>query len=269
MEEQSKIQDEKAQVKSFWEGFPCELQYAPQLARGTLELYETLERERYDVQAPFLHSFIQFTRQHSKRVLEIGVGVGTDFTQTVRAGAIAVGIDLTRAATELTRDRLHLYGLKADLIVADAENLPFRVDAFDFIYSIGVIHHSPSPQAIIDEVFRVLVPKGKIRIAMYNRYAGAVYRYYLKYALLHGKPFKSLSSVLSEYIESKGTKAYTGSQLAAMFSSFEDLRLKRVVLDGERNTFRRVSRSAFLARHLPNRFASFWFIEGEKRHRSQ
>ena len=261
---QKEIQDEKAQVKSFWEGFPCELQYAPRLARGTLELYETLERERYDIQAPFLHSFIQFTRQHDKRVLEIGVGVGTDFTQTARAGAKAVGIDLTRAATELTRDRLHLYGLKADLIVADAENLPFREDTFDFIYSIGVIHHSPSPPAIIQEIYRILIPREKIRIAMYNRYAGAVYRYYLKYALARGKPFTSLSTVLANHIESKGTKAYTGSELRTMFAGFSDLGLERVLLDGERITFANLTKLRTLGRLLPNRLASFWFISCSK-----
>ena len=257
--------EEKRAVKQFWEMFPCELQYAPKpYGKATRELFDYLEKERYDKQAPFLHSFIQFTRWYGKSVLEIGVGVGTDFTQMVRAGARAIAVDLTVASAELVRDRLKIYSLEADVIVADAENLPFRSEAFDFIYSIGVIHHSPKPEDIVGEIFRTLKNRGEIRLAVYNRYSGAVYRYYLKYALLKGKPLTSLSKVLSENIESKGTKAYTGSELRKMFSAFSELRLRRVLLDGERRTFGKIFGLSAFGRILPNRLASFWFIEASK-----
>ena len=58
-------------------------------------------------------------------MLEVGVGLGTDFVQFVRAGADATGVDLTEAAVEAVRQRLALEGLEADLRVADAERLPF------------------------------------------------------------------------------------------------------------------------------------------------
>ena len=62
-----------------------------------------------------------------KRVLEIGVGAGTDFLNWIRNGAIATGVDLTEAAIRLTRERMELNGVDPStyhLQQADAEKLP-------------------------------------------------------------------------------------------------------------------------------------------------
>jgi len=68
-------------------------------------------------------------------VLEVGVGAGTDFVNWVRADAQACGVDLTPAGVALTRERLALEGLQADVRVADAEALPFPDGMFDIVYS--------------------------------------------------------------------------------------------------------------------------------------
>jgi ubiquinone/menaquinone biosynthesis C-methylase UbiE len=100
-----------------------------------------IECERYKWE-PYIRTFAQFQRGRGKKVLEIGVGAGTDFVNWVRNGAQAVGIDLTEMGTELTRERLALEGLTADVMRGDAECLPFRSNTFDVVYSYGVLHHS-------------------------------------------------------------------------------------------------------------------------------
>src|SRR5688572_26194570 len=131
------------EVRDFWERQPCgtDPRLVGALQPLTREWFEAVERYRYDVE-PMIHAVAQFTRHHGKRVLEVGVGAGTDHLQWARAGALLTGVDLTDAAIETTRARLAAYGFSSDLRRVDAETLPFPDDSYDVVYSWGVIHHS-------------------------------------------------------------------------------------------------------------------------------
>ena len=69
-----------------------------------------------------------------KRVLEIGVGAGSDHLNWAKAGVDLFGVDLTEKGIETTRKRLNLYGLKSNLQRIDAESLPFDDNYFDIVY---------------------------------------------------------------------------------------------------------------------------------------
>jgi ubiquinone/menaquinone biosynthesis C-methylase UbiE len=132
-----------------------------------LEFFRQVERERYELE-PYIPTFAQFEVARGKRVLEIGVGAGTDFVRWVRAGAEATGIDLTDQAISLVRERLALEELSAKLYVGDAENLPFETDSFDIVYSYGVIHHTPNTAKAVQEIWRVLKANGLARVMIYH-----------------------------------------------------------------------------------------------------
>ncbi len=88
-----------------------------------------------------MHDTFRYERFAGQRVLEIGVGLGTDHVQFARAGAVMTGIDLTPRCIELTQIRVAQEGLWSDLRVMDAGQLTFEKDAFDAVYSFGVLHH--------------------------------------------------------------------------------------------------------------------------------
>jgi ubiquinone/menaquinone biosynthesis C-methylase UbiE len=216
----TKLNDE---VRAYWEADICGTEAvvvgeAPKFSR---EWFERIERHRYDAER-FIHSVAQFTRYHGKKLLEIGVGAGTDHLQWARAGAECHGVDLTDAAIETTRDRLGLYGFKSDLRRLDAETLPFDDNSFDVVYSWGVIHHSEHPERIVSEIRRVLKPGGDLVGMMYNRRSVFVFRMWIRHALLKGKPWRSFSNVLWHNMESLGTKAYAVPELRKLFSEFSD-----------------------------------------------
>ncbi len=90
----------------------------------------------------------------ARRVLEIGAGTGkvlsqldapyngaTDFSTKMRAARKPEG--LVRRAT------------------TDAQRLPFRDASFDFVLSVNLLEHVPSPQAVASEAARVLRPGGR------------------------------------------------------------------------------------------------------------
>ena len=217
----------KDAVRAHWEADPCGSRLAD-AEPGSREFFDQVEAERYRLE-PFIPSFAEFERWREQRVLEIGVGLGTDFVRFARAGAKVTGIDLTEAAAALVRRRLELEGLSGDVRAADAEALPFADGSFDLVYSWGVLHHTPDTERALAEVRRVLNPGGEARIMLYSRRSWFALGVWGKTALLRGRPWRSFTDVLAEHVESPGTKAYTKGELDQLFRSFSDVRYRRFV----------------------------------------
>jgi SAM-dependent methyltransferase len=192
-----------------------------------------VERERYRLE-PFIPEFAQFERWHGRDVLEIGVGLGTDFARFVRAGARATGLDLTQAAVDAVRRRLELEGLSAEVLMADAEALPFEDASFDLVWSYGVLHHTPDPRSALDGIHRVLRPGGEARVMLYSRHSWLAFGAWVRWGLLRGKPWLSISRVLAENLESPGTKAYTEPEIRELFSDFAAVDVQRYVTPYDR-----------------------------------
>lgn len=209
----------KEQVKAYWEANVCETD-TTKSPKYTKDYFEETEQYRYSV-TPDVFQFAQFTRWHGKKVLEIGIGAGTDFIQWVRAGAEAYGIDLTEEAVEHTKKRLELYGLKArEVRVGDAENLPYANNTFDLVYSWGVLHHTPDTEKAIGEAIRVAKPGGRIKLMLYHRWSVLMLFKWLQVNFLKGKFPKSISWCLYHECESVGTKAFTFSELRQLLSQY-------------------------------------------------
>lgn len=198
----------KEHIKNYWNQASCGTEFISE-KKHSKEYFDAIENFRYSIE-PEIFSFAQFTRFNNKKILEVGVGAGTDFLQWVRAGAKAHGIDLTQEAITNVTHRLALNDLTAEEIkIADAEHLPFSDNSFDLVYSWGVIHHSPDTQQCLREIVRVTKPGGSIKIMIYNRRSLFAWYRWLLSAFAKGKPFQSVKTILFNHQESPGTKAYT------------------------------------------------------------
>lgn len=240
----------KERVRAYWQAEPCGTSTTA-AEPGTREFYADVERRRYELE-PFIPGFADFERWRDKRVLEVGIGLGTDFVRFVRAGADATGVDLTEAAVEAVRERLALEGLEADLQVADAESLPFADGEFDLVYSWGVLHHTPDTERALAEVRRVLRPGGEARVMLYSRRSWVALGVWLRYGVLRGRPFATPTELLARWMESPGTKAYTQRELDDLFAGFPDVRYERFVTPYDRRV------GGPLASRLPRQFG--WFV---------
>jgi SAM-dependent methyltransferase len=213
-------------IREFWELASCgtTVTTAPKHSR---DYYEDVERFRYEME-PFIHSFAQFSRWLGKRVLEVGVGAGTDFIQFALAGAKVAGVDLTDEAVENVRHRLSVYGLEAESVQqCNAEKLPFPNDSFDLVWSWGVIHHAENMEAVLAEIHRVTKPGGTIKLMVYNTRAPYAWYMYLRHAFLRGRITKGRRWAIYEFHgESFATKAYTPDELRTIMRAYphRDLR---------------------------------------------
>lgn len=224
------MDESKKRVHDFWNEASCGEQL---YLNGSDESgYLAQMHKRYELE-PFIESFARFGEARDLDVLEIGVGLGADHQRFAQAGARLTGIDLTERAVEHTKRRLELFGLKTDLRVADVESLPFADESFDLVYSWGVLHHSPNTADAINEVWRVLRRGGRARVMIYHRYSLVGYMLWLRYALLAGKPWRSLNDIYASHLESPGTKAYTVAEARTLFRKFTEVRISTVLTHGD------------------------------------
>lgn len=163
--------DLKREIKRFWDDIPCGVKTS-ELQPGTRAFYEAVEAHRYTEEF-HIPEVVQFPSFAGKRVLEIGGGVGTDGRQFARHGARYVDADLSTGSLALAKRAFEVFGLTGRFINADAENLPFRDEAFDAVYSHGVLHHTPDTTRTIAEVRRVLKPGGRAIVMLYARESAA------------------------------------------------------------------------------------------------
>jgi SAM-dependent methyltransferase len=96
------------------------------------------------------------------RVLDVGCGSGAllNAIERERSPERAIGIDLSLAMAALARRRLG----SSDVIVADAEGLPFSNEQFDVILSSSSFHFWPNQLRALTDFRRVLRPNGRIVI---------------------------------------------------------------------------------------------------------
>lgn len=229
---------EKDGVRQFWEAEPCGSRYLqqPECVRGEgveewgKENFEAHARIRYALE-PHILGFAQFESARGKKVLEVGVGMGADYLQWLKAGALATGVDISPASIERARLRCELAGYtNADLRVADAENLPFADRSFDVVYSYGVMHHSPDTARCIQEAWRVLKPGGEARIMVYHHPSLTGLLLWLRYGVWRGK---TLRQSVYDYLESPGTKTYTQSEVVSLMRGFRNVETRLVFSPGD------------------------------------
>jgi ubiquinone/menaquinone biosynthesis C-methylase UbiE len=209
------------EVKEFWESASCgeKLLFHGETEK---EKYRNQLRVRYDWE-PEIPPFAEFDKHAGQRLLEVGVGMGADHQMFAEGGAVMYGVDLTQRALEHTTRRFELFGLTTRLRQADAENLPFEADEFDVVYSWGVILHCPEIQKSVDEIYRVLKPGGVAKVMIYHKYSMVGYMLWLRYALLRLRPWTSLYDIYFNYLESRGTQAFSKRQARQYFSKFSDV----------------------------------------------
>lgn len=106
-----------------------------------------------------------FTREElkGKLILDAGCGIGR-FTEIVKKyGGNVVGVDLSYSVEAAKKNVFD-----AMIIQADIHNLPFKPESFDFVFSLGVIHHTSDTRKAFDCLARLVKPDGKMAVWVYS-----------------------------------------------------------------------------------------------------
>jgi 2-polyprenyl-3-methyl-5-hydroxy-6-metoxy-1,4-benzoquinol methylase len=156
-------------VVNYWNARPCNIRHSKKPV-GTKEYFDEVEQRKYFVE-PHIPGFAEFPRWNGKKVLEVGCGMGTEAVNFARAGAIYTGVDVSSESLSLTKKRFECYNLSGSFIECNGEELSKCIpeEKFDFIFSFGVIHHTPNPRAVIEEIRKLIKPDGIFRLMLYAK----------------------------------------------------------------------------------------------------
>ncbi len=221
----------KEKIKNYWETRAPQTWYSKK-EEGSKEWFDELEQRRYGLFYEYIPKVAEFDKYRGKKVLEIGVGVGTDCLQYGKNGAEVYGIDLTENAVKVTSENFKAHGLKGEFSVQDAEHLQFEDNTFDLVYSFGVIHHTPNPELVVKEILRVLKPGGKIIAMFYSK----GWKHYIKRMFWHGIVKGDLLRMSRQDCVNKNTEVHGYSPLTymvpkrdlkKMFGGYDKVLIKR------------------------------------------
>jgi len=162
------------QVCEYWNRRPCNIRHSSRTV-GTREYFDEVETRKYFVE-PHIPGFAQFNRWNGKKVLEIGCGIGTDSVNFAKAGADLTVVELSEKSLDVCKKRFEIYGLKARFYSGNAEELSafVPVEPYDFIYSFGVIQHTPHPERVFTEIKKYCSPDTEIRVMLYSKWSWKV-----------------------------------------------------------------------------------------------
>ena len=102
-----------------------------------------------------------------KWVLDVGCGSGRFTEVALLAGAKVVAIDYSSAVDACSKNFLNNPNLF--VIQADIYELPFELEAFSYIFSLGVLQHTPDPKKAFHSLPSLLKKDGKICVDYYEK----------------------------------------------------------------------------------------------------
>jgi SAM-dependent methyltransferase len=123
---------------------------------------------------PYLREYVLSEGLDKKRVLEIGLGYGVLGQLLVASGCDYYGLDIASNPVTMMRHRLALLGHEdADRRIQQGSALaiPHQNECFDYVFSIGCLHHTGDLKKAVSEVHRTLVPGGKALVMLYHRHS--------------------------------------------------------------------------------------------------
>jgi len=102
---------------------------------------------------------------NNKTLLDGGCGTEWFTKSAIERGAIVTSIDISPKLVGIThRKNPGVNGITCSIL-----ELPFKDNSFDYVISSDVIEHTPDPYKGVDEMIRVLKPKGKLCITVPNK----------------------------------------------------------------------------------------------------
>lgn len=216
-----------ARIEAYWEAY----------AERSLEASNDADplprlEEEHQAAYGFANRLLAADGLAGKDVLELGSGVGLDTLTFARAGARVVAIDLSHRCVELTRRHLDRAGLEARVQVALAEALPLDDDTFDTVTVRGLLMFTPDPDAVMDEVLRVLRPGGTVQAIVHHRYS-----WYVALAKVSG------ANLVDPMGDPQPNRLFTRTQVRRLFQRFD-----RLEIHGDRLPTSRSKRSGWTSR---------------------
>jgi ubiquinone/menaquinone biosynthesis C-methylase UbiE len=151
------------------------LSAAPRAAAGgaepyTLQWFLDIENQRHGRQGRWIPRLLEFAKHAGETLLGLGTGLGTDWIQYARHGANVVVCAPAPEPLALVRRNFELRGLPGRFLSAQPSRLPLETSSIDVVCVSGLLDEVADPYPVVNEVYRVLKPGGKVLAVTPARY---------------------------------------------------------------------------------------------------
>ncbi len=121
-----------------------------------------------------------FLKQQTGKVLDLGSGSGRHLTK-IKNGKIYL-VDFSENMIKLAKQKAKKLGINAEFQVAEMTKLPYENNFFDVGISISAFHclNSKQHKKAVKELYRVMKPKAKALIGVWNKESKRFRRYKTK-----------------------------------------------------------------------------------------
>lgn len=136
--------------------------WADRMSAGLRPAHDFLEK-------PAMYSLLPNLK--NKNVLCLGCGTGEECASLMAKGAKSVtGIDIAKGMIDVAKKKFP----ELDFKVGDVENLRFKKESFDFVYSSLMMHYINDWVKPLKKIYSLLKPKSKFLFSTHNpvSYAG-------------------------------------------------------------------------------------------------
>jgi len=131
---------------------------------------QMVDSQNHDTVNSF-HSRTGFSAEElqDRLVLDAGCGVGRYMSVASRYGAEVIGVDLSYSVDQAMQNVGH--DSKCHIVQGDLTSLPFRENTFDYLFSLGVLHHMPDSHMGFKALVPYLKPGGHMAVSVYPSHA--------------------------------------------------------------------------------------------------
>jgi SAM-dependent methyltransferase len=128
----------------------------------TLQWFLDVENLRHSRRGWWIPRLLEFARHAGETLLGVGTGLGTDWVQYARHGAEVVACSPSAEQLALIQRNFQLRGLGGVFLHANPTALPLESASIDVVCLTNLLHEMAEPRAVVEEVYRVLKPGGKV-----------------------------------------------------------------------------------------------------------
>jgi SAM-dependent methyltransferase len=202
----------------------------------SLQWFLEVEELRYHRQGRWIPAMLEFGKHAGEHLLGLGHALGSDLVRYAREGAEVVCACSSAEQLALLRRNFELRGLCGSFLHAAATSLPLDSSSIDVACLNGLVYESTSPPELLDEVYRVLKPGGKVLAVVPARYDVT---FWSRWWCLGQRPSgpahfpnsdqSRVSGLLSPHV-----RRFHGRELKQLFHRFQEPRMyKRHLRRGE------------------------------------
>lgn len=184
----------------------------------SLQWFLNIENQRHGRNARWIPKLLEFAKHPGEKLLGLGHGLGTDWLQYARNGASVVVSCSCTSQMDLVQRNFQLRGLEGNFLHASPVALPLENSSIDVACINGLLQQVDNPAAVIEEVYRVLKPGGKVIVVTLAKYDVDYFHriFFFWHRWIWGK---------RQRLE-KGTR-FSGRRLKKLFHRFEEHRVHK------------------------------------------